>query len=114
MGRSLNKTEIVGLAFLALLVVGITASAVLLKNCRGASEGLPEDVRIEVVDTIGKKAPAKEEKSTGGRKKQARKEKEGKSKSRRKKSAAESVKGKAAPAERKDPFADTVPVISNY
>lgn len=85
-----------GLTLLVILIVGITASAVGLKNCRGNDGKDP----VEIVVIEEKKGDVAEEE------KYSTAPKEKKKKSRRKKSAAKMNQQKV---ERKDPFSDTIP-----
>ena len=107
MKNSLGKTEIMGLIFLALLIVGITGCALLVRDCAGSKTGgldpapvAIDTIRVEIQKAENGDADGNPRKATG-------KGKQG-NKSRKKGAAKKSTK-KKAPAERPDPFKDTIP-----
>ena len=105
MKNPLTRTEIMGLAFLAVLIAGITGCAILVQDCSGGSlQRDPSPAQIEILDTVD--VPVKTEKVS---KKREAKAKDSKKESRRKKSAAGNSKNNSV--ERRDPFKDTVPKI---
>lgn len=98
MKKGLGKTELTGLILLAILIVGITGCALLLRERSAPKEFHPEpDLKTELLDTLPQNDQAK---------KRSGKNQKPKTKKTSKKKGS---KKKAAPL-RKDPFADTIPV----
>ena len=110
MKKSLNRTELTGLALLVILIIGITAAAVLLKDCKGEPQGV-DDVKVVVVDTVMNETkttgPQHKKKTQSTRKKSSAGKKE---KSRKKKSSSAREKSEKVVVQRADPFSDTIPL----
>lgn len=106
MKKGLNKTEVTGLMLLVVLIVVITGSGILLKNCRRSSDPKPsEGLQVEIIDSVKEAAPSPEEKFTDRKNKESKKEAKKKNSSRSRKKAARTK----AVKERKNPFTDTIP-----
>lgn len=111
MKRGLNRTELLGIIMLAILIAGITLVALLVKDCSGNNPESPDyPPQIEVVDpsapsrdfndyTPRKKSSGRSShKKTGGRKKSAAGSSSSRSNSAREEQS------------RMDPFSDTIPL----
>ena len=112
MKHPFTKTEITGLIFLCVLVVGITGIAFLLKSGASSDKDMKEDYRVtlyqeEAPDTLsGVSAKKRKVKKRGSKGKSSSL----RSSSRKSSSKRKSSENKAIP-ERRDPFSDTIPVI---
>lgn len=104
MGKGLNKTELTGIILLAILVVGITAAAMLMKNRTVEDSEPPVETRILDAAVSGE--------TTSSENQNLRK---GKSKKRgARKNTGAGVSSKKSKNEeiqyRGDPFTDTIPL----
>lgn len=100
MKHPLTKSEITGLIFLVVLIVGITSISVSLKKCKNDNVAAPA---VEIITAVPSQDTAVNIESADSLKTSEKKKKK-KSGSKKKKAAA----GKATATEYRDPFKDTV------
>lgn len=112
MKNPLGKTELTGIALLALLIAVITGCGLLLRRCGyglpGSEAAQEQAMRIIATDTVT--LPV-ETSRAGVSDRKGKKPGKEETKSRRKRPAANKARKKAGKAAsgRKDPFSDTVP-----
>ena len=112
MKRGLNRTELLGIIMLAILIAGITLVALLVKDCSGNNPESPDyPPQIEVVDPS---APSQDFNDYTPRKKSSSGRSSHKKTGGRKKSAAGSSSSRSSSTRgeqsRIDPFSDTIPL----
>lgn len=108
MKNPLSKTELTGLIFLTLIIVVITAGALVLRGCKGDFPEPPLEPEIIQVssDSVAVEKADDDSKTTkGSRKKAERKNKNSGSKARK---AGNKNKFGSGIRSRKDPFSDTI------
>lgn len=115
MKNPLTKTELTGLIFLAVLIAGITACGLILKECNRSEETEGPEMKIEVIDSTRVEKSWKKENNIAPRKKAAPSKKKsgmniGKKKTTAKKKENQQKEKKTPTVERKDPFSDTIPL----
>lgn len=112
MKGSLSKTELAGILLLAFLIVAITGSSIVFRNCAGENREDGETMIMEASDA-SKAFDDDSDDSDGESRRKGSKKKSGR-KGSSKKSSGRAGSSKSARenavVERPDPFADTIPL----